>query len=82
MYSVLNKNFKLMLLALYVYECWSRCVGKKQIEQVYYQSTNYSYILRELLRISTDYTYGEGFSVSQQYCSRSKFSGMCHCDMG
>ena len=31
--------FKLILLALHVYESWSHYVGKIQIEQLYYQST-------------------------------------------
>jgi hypothetical protein len=50
--------FKLILLALYVYECWSRWVRKIQIEELYYQSTRtkYNYVVRELLWIRTDYT--------------------------
>jgi hypothetical protein len=33
---------------------------------------NYNYTVRELLLISSDYTEGADFSLSQQYCSRCK----------
>lgn len=46
---VMIERFKLILLALHVYECWPRRVGKVQIEQPCYQITNYNYVVRELL---------------------------------
>lgn len=63
------ESFKPILLALHIYECWSRCVGKIQIE-------------RELLLKSSDYTEGEDFSLSQQHSCSCESPGTCHSVVG
>lgn len=79
---MLTERFKIILLALHVYEYWFRCVVKIQDEQEYYKSTNYSYIVCNLMRISTVCTEGGDFSVSMQRSSRYKSSETCHTDVG
>ena len=47
-------------------------VVKVRINYNYTVRINYNYTVRELLLISSDYTEGADFSLSQQYCSRCK----------